>query len=289
LLSDGYAKVPVDVLMVGKTVGALTINYQVSEEDGSVYYRIATIQTGMREVDTLKIYKIIESYDADIIILPGTNIKTTNAPPLTSTFYVKHRLNKQIFECYLTRAENDNYNIETEFESPLKNDSLIEREKYFWLNRENRFGPDTLIFDDGLTVIQNFWNWSKEGEEKIFRANGTLALIRNYKGGTQQNTKCYYEDGSIEYDVLSYNMTGTSTWWYPTGVKMETIEYKDGRRNGRHVTYYFNGKIKTTGHYIGGFYDRGIKDGNWIYYDSLGQIKAKEIYKRDSLIKKITY
>jgi antitoxin component YwqK of YwqJK toxin-antitoxin module len=291
LISDGYTRVPVDVPMLGKTVGPLTINYQFydEEEDSEVYYRGATILTGMREVDTLKIYKILESYDTDIIIMPGMKTQTKHAPPLSPRFFVKHRFNNQIFECSLTKEENNDYRIETAFQSPLKNDTLIEKEKYFWANRDNRFGPDTLTFDDGRTLIQNFWDWSKEGEEKLFRTNGTLELIRNYKDWTLQNTKGYYEDGSIEYDVLSYNMTGTSTWWYPTGVKMETIEYKDGKRNGRHVTYYSNGKVETSGQYIGGFYDTGIKDGDWIYYDSLGQIKAKEIYKRDSLIKKITY
>lgn len=288
LISDGYTPVPVDVLMLGKTVGNLTMHYQIDEETKEVFWRQAIIDTKMKQVDTLGIYNLIESYQADILLTDQMNDKKM-PPPLTPRFLVKHRINNQIFECFLEETRENQYEITVSLESPLTDSKILEQKKEIWLNRSKQFGPDTTVYENGETSITNFWNWTSEGEDKLIRPNGTLETLRFFKNGELQNTKGYYEDGTIEYDVLSYNMTGSSIWWYPNGAIKEVVHYKHGRRSGEHITYYSNGKVKSTGQYSGGFYDTGVKDGEWTNYDSLGHTKGKEFYRQDSLLKTVHY
>src|SRR5688572_17535519 len=59
LVADEYAPVMVDVLMLGKTIGELTVNYQLDEENGKTYWRNAIINLQMEKLDTLKVFKII--------------------------------------------------------------------------------------------------------------------------------------------------------------------------------------------------------------------------------------
>ena len=294
LIADGYTQVPVDVYMLGKTIGNLTMHYGLEEDSGKPYWRQAIIDTKMKVIDTLGIYELIESYEGDILLPEEiTYNKTRYVPPLTSTFFVKHRISNQIFECYFqedydTSRQFTGYNIMVDYGYPLIDTAAINLTRLV-RNSRRRFGPDTTIFEDGGMKIQNYWNWTMEGEDIWLRPNGSLETLRIYKDGELQNTKSYYENGVLGSDVISYNLTGCSTWWYPNGELMEEVEYKNGRRHGRHTVYYGNGNVEMSGKYSGGFYDRGIKDGEWTYYDSLGRVKKREWFRQDTLLRTVRY
>lgn len=284
LVTDGYTMVPVDVEMLGKTIGSLTMHYQIDEETGRVYWREGIIDTNMKELDTVKIYNMIEGYDADILLSPDSR-KNKHSPPLSSHFFVRHRINHQIFECFLEGPYEDGYHITIPFETPIVDPERIKKEKSFWKNYGKRFGSDTIHYDNGQIHIENFWDWTQEGEDIWLRKNGTVETIRIYKNGELQRTRSYYENGTLEFDVLAYNQTGSSSWWYPDGTLQEVINYRGGARYGFHTTYYASGSVKARGQYSGGYYDTGIKNGDWNYYDSLGTLLKKETYKDDSLVK----
>ena len=123
-----------------------------------------------------------------------------------------------------------------------------------------------------------------EGKDIWIAPNGRLQIIRFYRNGELQATEEYFEDGQLASSVLSYKKTGVSKWWYPNGQLKEEIGYVDGRRNW-HKTYFENGTIESQGKYISGYYDRGIKHGEWFFYDSLGTVARREFYHNDSLVR----
>jgi antitoxin component YwqK of YwqJK toxin-antitoxin module len=286
LVSEGYSQVPVDVIMLGKTDGDVTINYQFDESSKRSFWRSATIELPTNEIDTLQVYSTIEKYNADIIFQENLSGADRLSIPLSSPFFVRHRYNHQIFECYLGKSDSG-YAITSYYEPPVVDKAAIEAINVYGLQNRKRFGADTTVYEDGTIHIQNFWNWTMEGKDIWISPGGKVQMIRIYKNGELQVTEEYYENGQIASRVLSYNQTGTSTWWYPSGRIKEEVNYIDGRRNGWHVKYYENGAIESKGKYNGGYYDTGIKEGEWIFYDSLRRTVAREFYERDTLIKKI--
>lgn len=286
LIEQNFKQIPVDVIMLGKTVENLTINYQFND-DSKCIWRNALIDLGSKKVDTLSLYNIIESYNADIIGI-YSGYTEFDKLQLTSPFFVQHRTNHLIYKCVLDSTRTGMFEISCSFSPPIENDSLIQQELSFWGSRK-RFGPDTTIYDDGQVHIENYFNWQVHGEDKWFRSDGSIETIRFYNQGTNTKTLRYYPDGQLKSDVLSYNLTGESRWFYPNGQIREIIHYRDGERYGEHIKYYSNGFIEFKGSYNGGdhkkgFYDNGIKDGTWNYYDSLGTILKAEIYQNGLFI-----
>ena len=284
LVSEGYRQVPVDVIMLGKTVDDLTISYQFEEAKGKSFWRVATIELHTDKVDTLNVYATIEKYNADIIFQANTcEARSRLSIPLSSPFFVRHRYNHQIFECHLIESDNG-YEIQTIHRTGLMDKSSVEYVDALDIHNRPRFGSDTIEYEDGTIQIQNFWNWTMEGKEVWLAPGGRLQLIRSYRNGDLQATERYFENGQLASSVLSYKKTGVSKWWYPKGQLKEEIGYVDGGRNW-HITYFENGTIESQGKYISGYYDRGIKHGEWFFYDSLGAISRREVYQNDTLVR----
>jgi antitoxin component YwqK of YwqJK toxin-antitoxin module len=289
LIDQHFEQIPVDVIMLGKTVKNLTIGYEFND-DGKCTWRNSIINLDSKEVDTLGIYNIIESYNADILSTYRNSDVDSEFDNLllASPFFVQHRTNHLIFKCVLDSFRTGMFEISCSFSPPIENDSLIKQELTFW-DSQKRFGPDTTIYEDGQVHIENYFNWQVHGEDKWFRPDGSIETIRFYNQGTNTKTLRYYPDGQLKSNVLSYNLTGKSRWFYQGGQLKEVIRYRDGERYGEHIKYYSNGLIEFKGSYNGGnlkkgFYDNGIKDGTWNFYDSLGAILKADIYQNGSII-----
>lgn len=228
------------------------------------------------------IYRIIESYNADIINT-YPNQSDFYKPELTEIFFVQHRTNNVIFKCRLDSVRTGHFEISCSFSPPLTDNEKIQDELSFWKSRK-RFGPDTTIYEDGKIHIVNYFNWQVHGEDKWIRSDGSIETVRFYNQGVNTKTLRYYQNGQLKSNVLAYNQTGDSRWFYPDGTLKEIIHYKDGERFGEHIKYYPNGIIEFKGSYDSGdekksFYDIGIKHGKWYYYDSLGTLLNEEMYE----------
>ena len=70
--------------------------------------------------------------------------------------------------------------------------------------------------------------------------------------------------------------------FYPTGIAWSEMHYDKGLRHGPNITYYETGKIRYSG-----FYKNDGKDSIWSYYDTLGQIAEKVLFKDDKMVKKL--
>ena len=70
--------------------------------------------------------------------------------------------------------------------------------------------------------------------------------------------------------------------FYPNGLSWSEMHYDKGLRHGANITYYETGKMRYSG-----FYKKDKKDSLWSYYDSLGVLVQKLIFKDDRFIKEL--
>jgi antitoxin component YwqK of YwqJK toxin-antitoxin module len=53
-------------------------------------------------------------------------------------------------------------------------------------------------------------------------------------------------------------------------------------RHGPNITYYENGKTRYSG-----IYKNDVRDSIWVYYDSVGNVAERAVYKNDQIIRKL--
>ena len=70
--------------------------------------------------------------------------------------------------------------------------------------------------------------------------------------------------------------------FYPTGIAWSEMHYDKGLRHGPNIAYYENGEIRYSG-----FYKNDEKDSVWSYYDTIGKIAEKVLFKDDKMVKKL--
>lgn len=123
-----------------------------------------------------------------------------------------------------------------------------------------------------------FIDHKKDSSWRYFSdVDGKLIMEENYKVGIKN---------------------GPTIIFYPkTGKPSELTDYKNGRKNGRWIKYFPDGKISTSGFYVNdtlqgpfqvydingqllmkGQYKNALQEGVWITYDSLGNLQKKEIF-----------
>jgi antitoxin component YwqK of YwqJK toxin-antitoxin module len=60
------------------------------------------------------------------------------------------------------------------------------------------------------------------------------------------------------------------------------MHYDKGSRQGPNITYFENGKLRYSG-----YYKNDGRDSVWLYYDTLGKIAEKVVFKNDKIVKKL--
>ncbi|WP_317899261.1 toxin-antitoxin system YwqK family antitoxin [Aurantibacillus circumpalustris] len=70
--------------------------------------------------------------------------------------------------------------------------------------------------------------------------------------------------------------------FYPTGVLWSEMHYDKGYRHGPNIAYFENGKTRYSGSY-----KNDLKDSIWTYYDTLGVIAHKMLFKNDRMVKEL--
>jgi hypothetical protein len=70
--------------------------------------------------------------------------------------------------------------------------------------------------------------------------------------------------------------------FYPNGEPWSEMHYDKGMRHGPNKAYFENGGLRYEGSY-----KNDEQDSVWNYYDTLGKIAEKVLYKNDRIIKKL--
>lgn len=110
----------------------------------------------------------------------------------------------------------------------------------------------------GLKYETSISNNKFVGEKKSFYENGNLERIEKLYQPTLLSAErydCYIinyrPDGSkeSEYQYRNDRINGLAIDYDSTGKKVRTVEYMDGKMNGKVTIYYPNGRVKSFVHY----------------------------------------
>lgn len=157
--------------------------------------------------------------------------------------------------------------------------------------------------------------------EMVYSDNGRKAHVTTYYLDGKKMAEGYYFDKKKDSTWRYYNdpdgklvleenyckgvKEGTTTVFFPeTGKPAEVTEYKNGKKNGRWIKYFSDGKISTIGTYVNdtlqgpfkvyditgrllikGQYKHALQDGTWYTYDTLGQLQKKVMYHNGLQVK----
>jgi hypothetical protein len=93
-----------------------------------------------------------------------------------------------------------------------------------------------------------------------------------------------YSNGIIKFKGFFRFGKRHGQWmsFYPTGLLWSEMHYDKGIRQGPNLTYFENGKLRYTG-----FYKNDKQDSIWVYYDSIGKIAEKVVFKNDKIVKRL--
>lgn len=129
------------------------------------------------------------------------------------------------------------------------------------------------------------WNRMKNGVWKLYHPNQQVSTIENYKMGVREgNVRIFSAQGVMVVDenYLDGEKHGPFTEWSEKGKKIKEGSYVMGNLNGEFTTYYESGSIKEKGSYT-----KGILDSVWRFYHDGGRDQLIIHYDMGEIVKKI--
>ena len=91
------------------------------------------------------------------------------------------------------------------------------------------------------------------------------------------NNKSIYIFLFFIYINVNYSQNIESKkFYFQTGELSSEGNLKNGKPDGKWINYYKSSKIKSIG-----FWKEALLDSTWLFYDSLGIITLKEVYKNN--------
>jgi antitoxin component YwqK of YwqJK toxin-antitoxin module len=165
------------------------------------------------------------------------------------------------------------------------------------------YGTFTYFYPTG--AIKAKMKYSHHGHVahvQSFHLNGKLMAEGKYLDRKKDSTWLYFSniDGKkvLEENYSKGIKEGATIIYFPkTEHPSELTEYKQGKKNGKWIRYFPDGKISTSGFYVNdtlqgsfqvydvngkllmkGQYKNAMQDGLWQTYDSLGRVTKKVFY-----------
>lgn len=120
-----------------------------------------------------------------------------------------------------------------------------------------------------------------DGEQLSFSPIGDTLVSQCYKKGKLDGPLIYYKNGIREsYFLMRQDKKeGSSLYYYPDGTIAQIISWENNYENGRITLYYESSALKCEG-----YYNYGVKDSTWRFYDSLGNCIKVEKWSNGVLV-----
>lgn len=165
-------------------------------------------------------------------------------------------------------------------------------------------GVFTYYFEDGKTIKAKteYTDKGKFANTKLFNKEGVIISDGFYKNRKKDSVWNLFDSNGKKIGEERYSnglKTGQSNYWDREGVLVETSNYKndlkngiyykntyakgyfyltfkDDKRNGPYEDFYYYQKLK-----IKGTYKEDKKEGEWKYFDSIGNNIKIQVWKND--------
>ena len=118
--------------------------------------------------------------------------------------------------------------------------------------------------DGGVSKVSEYRNGQKNGEEIDFSlSTGYSTVISNYRNGVLDGPRYEFDDKGSLTSATEYSngvKEGTEVK-FANGIKIQEDVYRNGRKNGKSVSYYTDGSLKAEGTYVD-----NVRDNEWNWY-----------------------
>lgn len=132
-----------------------------------------------------------------------------------------------------------------------------------------------------LMYIYHYRFGCLDGEQLSFSPIGDTLMSQNYKMGKLDGSLIYYKNGIREsyYLMRQDKKEGASLHYYPDGTIARIISWKNNFENGKTSYYYENSVLQCEG-----YFNYGVKDSIWRFYDTLGNCIKVEKWSNGVLV-----
>ncbi len=137
-------------------------------------------------------------------------------------------------------------------------------------------------FENGKIMMEEtFYKGKPDGLYKEYSDSGIVILEGQYIEGLEDGLwKYFIGDSRQEGNYKEGMKEGDWKYYYSNGKLSYEGKFYQDNPNGRHISFYVNGKIKEDGNY-----EVGKKQGDWKYYDENGELFLTITYEFDKEIK----
>ncbi len=117
--------------------------------------------------------------------------------------------------------------------------------------------------DGSISKITEYRNGQKEGEELQFFPSGSPQVISEYRNNSLTGTRYEFDDKGYRVLFTEYinGRKEGNEFKYSENILVEEYTYKNGKLEGRSVSYFTDGNIKSEG-----VYSNNFRDKEWVWY-----------------------
>jgi antitoxin component YwqK of YwqJK toxin-antitoxin module len=150
---------------------------------------------------------------------------------------------------------------------------------------ENGLIANTIIFhNNGKKMAEGMYHEKKKDSTWTYFDKTEMRIFDEFyengiKSGVWHN---YYNDGKIKESITYKNDKKNGVWmiFYTDSILKAKALYVDNEYDGLFQTFHLNGKL-----YKSGKFDKGLKQGVWLFYTEAGIPFKRETYLNDNLTK----
>ena len=192
-------------------------------------------------------------------------LKTLEEPPAHVMFILATTELEKILPTIISRCQRYDFKpldleeMKSGLEHILKEENLSMTDDVYPVIYENSSGSmrDSISILERLIVTAN-------GEEIDFSlSTGYSTVISNYRNGVLDGARYEFDDKGSLTSATEYNngvKEGTEVK-FANGIKTQEDVYRNGRKNGKSVSYYTDGSLKAEGTYVD-----NVRDNEWNWY-----------------------
>ena len=136
-----------------------------------------------------------------------------------------------------------------------------------------------------LEALGQFNGKKKIGQWKYFSTRGYLVSTEEYTEGLKEGEeRIFYADSTLA-ETIPWKVDKKEGAWVKYGTMGNVLLkafYALDQLHGAYISYYPSSKKKTEGHY-----KKGLKHGKWFYYSEKGIQEKMEVYEYGDLYKTV--
>lgn len=146
---------------------------------------------------------------------------------------------------------------------------------------KGKFANTKLFNKEGVVISDGFYkNRKKDSLWNLFDAKGKKIGEERYSNGLKSGQSNYWDKDAVLVETSNYkNDLKNGIYFKNTYAKgYFYLTFKDDKRNGPYEDFYYYQKLK-----IKGTYKEDKKEGEWKYFDSIGNNVKIQVWKNDVL------